>query len=279
MRIAFLASLVVAAAAAAVAGRSPAAQAPAAEEQSMKGKVVLITGSTDGLGREVALRVAALGAQVLVHGRNQERGAAVVKEIEEGGKGSARFYAADLASLAQVRTLADTVRRDHPRLDVLVNNAGVWHTGGLLETSPEDFRRVVEINQTGVFLGMRAVAPLMREQGAGSIINISSAAGLRGDPLIHAYVASKWAVRGMTKAAALELAPFGVRVNSVHPGLIQTSMSATEFEPGKPDPGRDIPMGRVGQPEEVAEMVAFLATGASAYVTGAELAIDGGVTA
>ena len=137
-----------------------------------------------------------------------------------------------------------------------------------------------EVNQTGVFLGMHAVAPGMRDQGGGSIVvNISSAAGPRGDARIHAYVASKWAVRGMTKAAALELAPFGVRVNSVHPGLIQTPMSATEFESGKPDPGLAIPLRRIGQPEEVAELACFLASDASGYITGAEVAIDGAMTA
>jgi 3alpha(or 20beta)-hydroxysteroid dehydrogenase len=193
--------------------------------------------------------------------------------------GRAAYMELDVTDAGGWATVVSEIIARHGRLDVLVNNAGIWHTGGLLETSPEDYRRVVEINQTGVFLGMHAVAPVMCDQRSGSIVNISSAAGLHGDPSIHAYVASKWAVRGMTKAAALELAPYGVRVNSVHPGLIQTPMSATEFEPGKPDPGARIPMRRVGQPEEVAELVCFLASDASAYISGAEVAIDGAVTA
>lgn len=243
----------------------------------LDGKVALITGAAleRGQGACEARLFVREGATVVLTDIQDEEGRATAAVIGA----QAEYAHLDVTDAAAWHELVHGVVEHHGRLDVLVNNAGVWHTGGLLQTSPEDFRRVVEINQTGVFLGMRAVAPLMCDQGGGSIVNISSAAGLRGDPLIHAYVASKWAVRGMTKAAALELAPFGVRVNSVHPGLIQTPMSAAEFEPGKPDPGRNIPMGRVGQPEEVAEMVAFLAAETSAYVTGAELAVDGGATA
>lgn len=243
----------------------------------LEGKVALITGAAleRGQGGCEARLFAREGATVVLADIEDEAGRATAAAIGPRAE-YARLDVTDAAAWAEL--VRDVVAR-HGRLDVLVNNAGVWHTGGLLDTSPEDFRRVVEINQTGVFLGMHAVAPVMRDQGAGSIVNISSAAGLRGDPAIHAYVASKWAVRGMTKAAALELAPFGVRVNSVHPGLIQTPMSATEFAPGRPDPGRRVPMGRVGQPEEVAELVAYLAADVSAYVTGAELAIDGAVTA
>ena len=242
----------------------------------LDGKVALITGAAldRGQGACEARLFAREGATVVLTDVQRDAGRATAAAI--GERASYRdLDVTDAAAWSAV--VAETIER-HGRIDVLVNNAGVWHTGGILDTTPEDYRRVVEINQTGVFLGMRAVAPFMRDQGSGSIVNISSAAGLRGDPAIHAYVASKWAVRGMTKAAALELAPFGVRVNSVHPGLIQTPMSATEFEPGKPDPGARIPMRRVGQPEEVAELVCFLASDASAYITGAEIAIDGAVT-
>ncbi len=242
----------------------------------LDGKVALITGAAleRGQGACEARLFAAEGATVVLTDVQDEAGAATAAAIGE----RARYVRLDVTDADAWEDVVGDVLERHGRIDALVNNAGIWHTGGLLETSPADFRRVVEINQTGVFLGMHAVAPAMRAAGGGSIVNISSAAGLRGDPGIHAYVASKWAVRGMTKAAALELAPFGVRVNSVHPGLIQTPMSATEFEPGRPDPGAPVPMRRVGQPEEVAELVCWLASGASAYVTGAEVAIDGGVT-
>jgi len=242
----------------------------------LDGKVALITGAAlqRGQGACEARLFAAEGATVVLADVRREAGEAAAAAIGD----RARYVDLDVTDEAAWETVVQDVVGHDGRLDVLVNNAGVWHTGGLLDTTPADYRRVVEINQTGVFLGMRAAARVMKEQAGGSIVNISSAAGLRGDARIHAYVASKWAVRGMTKAAALELAPFGVRVNSVHPGLIQTPMSATEFGPGKPDPGRNVPMGRVGQPEEVAELVAFLAADASSYITGAELAIDGAVT-
>ncbi|HEU4655985.1 MAG TPA: glucose 1-dehydrogenase [Capillimicrobium sp.] len=242
----------------------------------LDGKVAVITGAAleRGQGACEARLFAQEGATVVLTDVQDEAGRATAAAIGD----RAEYVRLDVTDAAAWEEVVRGVVERHGRIDVLVNNAGIWHTGGLLETSPDEFRRVVEINQTGVFLGMWAVAPLMRDQGSGSIVNISSSAGLRGDPRIHAYVASKWAVRGMTKAAALELAPFGVRVNSVHPGLIQTPMSATEFEPGKPDPGRNVPMKRVGQPEEVAELVCYLASDASAYVTGAEVAIDGAVT-
>jgi 3alpha(or 20beta)-hydroxysteroid dehydrogenase len=243
----------------------------------LDGKVALITGAAleRGQGASEARLFAAEGAEVVLADVQSQAGEATARAI--GVRAS--YQDLDVTDAGAWAEVVRTVLEQHGRLDVLVNNAGVWHTGGLFDTSPEEYRRVVEINQTGVFLGMRAAAPAMREQESGSIVNISSSAGLRGDGKIHAYVASKWAVRGMTKAAALELAPYGVRVNSVHPGLIQTPMSATEFEPGKPDPGRNVPMGRVGQPEEVAELVCFLASDASAYVSGAEVTVDGAVTA
>jgi 3alpha(or 20beta)-hydroxysteroid dehydrogenase len=242
----------------------------------LAGKVALITGAAleRGQGACEARLFAAEGATVVLTDVQDEAGEATAAAIG----GAARYARLDVADADAWDAVVAGVLAREGRIDVLVNNAGIWHTGGLLETSPADYRRVVEINQTGVFLGMRAVAGAMRDAGGGSIVNISSAAGLRGDARIHAYVASKWAVRGMTKAAALELARFGVRVNSVHPGLIQTPMSATEFAPGRPDPGARVPMGRVGQPEEVAELVCWLASDASAYVTGAEIAIDGAAT-
>jgi 3alpha(or 20beta)-hydroxysteroid dehydrogenase len=243
---------------------------------TLDGHVALITGAAmeRGQGACEARLLAQRGASVVLTDVLGEAGRAMAASIGE----RATYLELDVRDADGWAAIVAAVLERHGRIDALVNNAGVWHTGGLLETSPEDYRRVVDINQTGVFLGMRAVAPAMRERGGGSIVNISSAAGLRGDARIHAYVASKWAVRGMTKAAALELAPFGIRVNSVHPGLIQTPMSATEFEPGKPDPGRHVPMGRVGQPEEVAELVAFLVAPESSYISGAEVAIDGAVT-
>lgn len=243
----------------------------------LDGKVAIITGAAldRGQGACEARLFAAEGATVVLTDVQDEQGQETAAAIGE----RAVYVHLDVTDPDAWAAVVADVSERFGRIDVLVNNAGIWHTGGVLETSADDFRRVVEINQTGVFLGMAAVAPVMKEQGSGSIVNISSSAGLRGETGIIAYVAAKWAVRGMSRAASGELAPFGIRVNSVHPGLMRTPMAATEFEPGRPDPGRNIPLGRAGEPEEAAELVCWLASDASSYVTGAELAIDGGVTA
>jgi 3alpha(or 20beta)-hydroxysteroid dehydrogenase len=165
------------------------------------------------------------------------------------------------------------------RLDILVNNAGIFRILPMMQTSLEDYRRINDINQVGVFLGMQAVTPSLIERGGGSIINISSIAGLRGSPASFAYSASKWAVRGMTKCAALELAPFKVRVNSIHPGIIDTPMAQEFHDFGVWDTIRErIPMGDAAPPEEVARLALFLASDDSTYCTGAEFIVDGGMT-
>ncbi len=195
---------------------------------------------------------------------------------ELGGVG--RFFVLDVTDAEGWRALAEQVVGEFGRIDCLVNNAGVWLAKGVLDTSPEEYRRVIEVNQTGVFLGMWAVAPHMRAAGRGSIVNISSNAGLRGGGMPHAYAASKWAVRGMSRAAAWELAPYGIRVNAVCPGVIDTPMIE-----GGPEVlehlARLSPAGRVGTPEEVARLVTFLASDASSYVSGAEVSIDAAFTA
>ena len=161
---------------------------------------------------------------------------------------------------------------------MLVNNAGIVRTGFLEETSLADYRAVIEVNQVGTFLGMRAVVPAMRESGGGSIINISSNAGIEGVQGVIGYVASKWAIRGMTKTAALELGRYGIRVNSVHPGGVATPMiGADDFDSVDQDAVWSAqPIPRVGQPEEIANLVLFLASDESSYSTGSEFVADGG---
>jgi 3alpha(or 20beta)-hydroxysteroid dehydrogenase len=197
------------------------------------------------------------------------------------GDGAAA-HAHDVTSEAEWGAVAAWALDAHGRIDVLVNNAGVFLAAKLEETSLEDFRRVQEVNQIGVFLGMRTVAPPMAARGAGSIINLSSVAGLMGSPYLTAYAAGKWAVRGMTKAVAKELAASGVRVNSLHPGQIDTDMHARQRERTPELIDRlvaGIPMRRIGDPREVADAAVFLAGDESSYVTGSELVVDGCVSA
>jgi 3alpha(or 20beta)-hydroxysteroid dehydrogenase len=239
----------------------------------LEGRVALITGagSPGGQGAAEARLFARAGARVIVTDVEDARGAAVVAEL--GGRGHYRHL--DVTSEEQWRECLASILGRHDRLDVLINNAGMWLAKGVVDTTPEEYRRVVEVNQTSVFLGMHVVAPVMRSARSGSIINVSSTAGLRGAGMPHAYAASKWAVRGMTKAAAHELAPFDVRVNSIHPGVIDTPM----IEGGHEALARGVPMGRLGAPEEVADLALFLASDASGYISGAEITVDGAVTA
>jgi NAD(P)-dependent dehydrogenase (short-subunit alcohol dehydrogenase family) len=166
------------------------------------------------------------------------------------------------------------------RVDVLVNNAGIFRMAGLTTTPVDLWHQVMEVNATGVYLGMKAVAPRMMDQRGGSIVNISSIAGLRGAGMAFAYSASKWAVRGMTKSAAQELAGYGIRVNSIHPGIIDTAMLQEFDAAGVRQAVRDrIPLGAEASPEEVARLALFLASDESRYSTGSEFVIDGGMTA
>ena len=183
----------------------------------------------------------------------------------------------DVASEDEWASVVETIVARHRRLDILVNNAGIFRTVGLIETSLEMWQQMMDINQTGVFLGMRTAAPAMQANGSGSIINISSIAGMKSAAVAHAYSASKWAVRGMTKSAAVELAPSGVRVNSVHPGIIDTNM-LEEFGAMRDSIEARIPLGRVATAEEVGELVLFLASDDSSYCTGHEFVIDGAMT-
>ena len=170
--------------------------------------------------------------------------------------------------------MVEDVISHNGRIDVLVNNAGILRGARLVNTSDEDWDQTIAINQTGVFYGMRAVAPQMIEQGFGSIVNISSVAGLEGTIASMAYGATKWAVRGMSKIAALELGRHNIRVNSIHPGLINTDMTS-EFD--KDRMVRAIPLGREAEPSEVAAVALFLASDDSSYCSGQEFTVDGGM--
>jgi len=242
----------------------------------LSGRIAVVTGagSRAGQGAAEARALAAHGAFVLVADLPSSDGEAVAADIGS----SASFQPLDVTDSDEWSELRRRVEREFGRVDVLVNNAGIWLAKGLLDTSPDEYDRVVAVNQRGVFLGMSTLAPLMVQRGSGSIVNTSSTAGLKGGGMPHAYAASKWAVRGMSRAAAAELAPHGVRVNAIFPGFVATPMieggSAVLDELAKL-----VPLGRVAQPEEIAQVVLFLASDASAYVSGAEIAIDAAFTA
>jgi 3alpha(or 20beta)-hydroxysteroid dehydrogenase len=240
----------------------------------LEGRVALITGAASprGQGAAAARLFAAEGAAVVVTDVSDEEG----EETAAAIGAHASFRHLDVTSEAGwTETVAWMIER-HGRLDVLVNNAGIWFGNGLDETTLDDYRRVVEINQIGVFLGLRAAVPTMKSAGSGSIVNTSSLAGLRGTNMPLAYAATKWAVRGMSRAAAAELAPHGIRVNAVFPGYVDTGM----IDSGHEEIAQRVPLGRrLASPDEIAEAVLFLASDAARYVSGAELVVDGAVTA
>ncbi len=201
-------------------------------------------------------------------------GSAVAAEI--GGT----FMEHDVTQADQWEAVAKSVMADQGRIDVLINNAGIFRLGGVLAQDHQLWENTIAINQTGVYLGMSTVAPFMVENRSGSIINISSIAGLRGVAVAHAYAASKWAVRGMTRSAAQELAPHGIRVNSIHPGIIDTPMLQTFDDAGlRASVTERIPLGYEATADQVADLALFLASDESAYCTGSEFVVDGGMTA
>ena len=242
------------------------------QEFRLDGKVALITGGARGQGEAEAHLFTAAGARVVVADVLDDLGEGVAADIGD----RARYLHHDVRDEGSWAKAVDVAVNEFGRLDVLVNNAGILKTNRIENQTLEDFDAILRVNLYGVFNGMRAAIAPMRASGGGSIVNISSAAGLRGVPGYGAYGATKWAVRGITKTAALELAADRIRVNSVHPGAVDTPMvAASNLQRGEGGlPGA--PLGRVGIPEDIANLVLFLASDASSYITGAEFAIDGG---
>jgi len=238
----------------------------------LDGKVAIISGAARGQGAAEARLFAAEGAKVVLGDVLDDEGAAVAADI-----GDAALYAhLDVTDEAQWAAAVKASEEAFGPVSVLVNNAGILHFQSLHKTTLEDFERVMRVNVTGVFLGMKAVTASMVDAGGGSIVNVSSTAGLQGLPYLGAYVASKWAVRGLSKTAAIDLGQKGIRVNSVHPGGIDTPMVAGTS--GDAPFYKRLPVSRMGSPDEVAAAVLFLASDEASYIAGAELAIDGGAT-
>ncbi|WP_124271928.1 SDR family NAD(P)-dependent oxidoreductase [Streptomyces sp. ADI96-02] len=250
----------------------------------LDGRVVLVTGAARGQGEQEARLFAEEGARVVVADVLTERGRALAEEL---GGDSARFVRLDVGCEEDWADAVAVAKDAFGRIDGLVNNAGILRFNALLDTPPAEFQEVVRVNLTGTFLGIRAVAPEIAAAGGGTIVNTSSFTGLTGMALVGAYAATKHAVLGLTKVAALELAGRGIRVNAICPGAVDTAMS----NPALLDPGADpaassagldayyrelVPMGRIGRPEEVAALALFLTSRDSSYITGQPFVIDGG---
>ena len=230
------------------------------------------------MGASEAQLFAEEGARVVITDVLDDAGRDTARRISSDGS-ACTFLHHDVTDEDDWAAVVASVIETHGQVDILVNNAGIFEQGNILDTTLESYRRTIDINQVGVFLGMKSVAPHMVSRGKGSIINISSVAGMSGTPGFLAYGASKWAVRGMTKGVAKELAPFGVRVNSIHPGIIDTPMLQTFEAAG--DGVREavrtrIPLGYEAEPVHVARLALYLASDESAYSTGSEFIVDGG---
>ncbi len=248
-----------------------------ATEKVLTGKTAFVTGASRGIGRAIALRLAADGAKVALNfASNGAKAEAVKAEIESAG-GSAMLVQGDVSDFATVTGLVKKIVDDWGRLDILINNAGITRDNLLLKMSEDDFDKVIATNLKGVFNCTKAVTKLMMRQRGGRIVNMSSVVGLKGNISQTNYAAAKAGIIGFTKSVARELASRGVTVNAVAPGLINTDMTAALSEKVKEVMLQEIPAGRMGTPEDVANAVAFLVSDQAAYITGQVLSVDGGL--
>ena len=241
----------------------------------LQDRVAIITGGARGMGAATSRVFAGEGAKVIIADLLETEGEALAAEIGD----RARYFKLDVTSEASWAALVDFAKGEFGRIDVLVNNAGVLLFKGLLEMEKAEFEAVHQVNLIGPFLGIKNVAPVMIAQGKGAIVNISSVDGMKGSNSVGAYGSSKWGLRGLTKVAAMELGHRGIRVNSVHPGGVNTVMANASGR-SLDEVNRDYqhqPIQRIGQPEEVARVSAFLASDEASYVIGAEITVDGGM--
>lgn len=239
----------------------------------LDGKVAIITGGARGMGASHARLFINEGAKVVIADIRQDEGQALAEELGE----NAAYAGLDVTNAENWATVVELTENTFGPINVLVNNAGITIAKSIEEFTEEEYRSIVDINQVSVFLGMKAVIPSMKKVENGSIINISSMNGLVGGAI--GYTDTKFAVRGMTKAAALNLSHYGIRVNSVHPGVIETPMIHGEAQAQIQEFAKNIPVQRIGKPEEISQLVLFLASNESSYSTGSEFVVDGGMTA
>jgi NAD(P)-dependent dehydrogenase (short-subunit alcohol dehydrogenase family) len=242
--------------------------------KELAGKKALVTGATSGIGRSIAVKLAEAGATVYLTGRRAELGKETVALIEQAG-GTGHFIVSDVASVDDVRKLAEEVGD----VDVLVNNAGIFPFSPTTEQSVEGYQQVFDVNVRGTYFLTAALAPAMVAKGKGSIVNVSSIAAVIGTPVGSVYNASKAAMDALTRSWATEFGPGGVRVNSVAPGPVATDKALAEAGEVFDAIAKDLPLQRVGQPEEIAEAVLFLASDKASFITGSVITADGGYVA
>ncbi|MFK4804692.1 glucose 1-dehydrogenase [Microbacterium sp. ZW CA_36] len=236
----------------------------------LDGRVALVTGGARGIGAAYVRALHESGARVVIADILDDDGAALAAELGD----RALFAHLDVTDEREWDVAVQASADAFGAVDVLVNNAGIANAAPIEHLTTEKWNAVIAVNLTGVFFGCRTVVPIMKAQGHGSIINISSVEGMRGSPGLHGYTAAKFGVRGLSQSLAVELGPFGIRVNSVHPGFINTHMT-TRIDPAH----LDIPLGRPGEPSDLAGTIVFLASDASSFTSGAEFVVDGGMIA
>jgi NAD(P)-dependent dehydrogenase (short-subunit alcohol dehydrogenase family) len=249
------------------------------------GKVAIITGGSSGIGFETARMLLAGGAGVVLSGRDETKGELAVRELEKVTGQKGHFVKADVSEPDQCEKIIDAAVQRYGTIDIVINNAGVFKANPIENVTEKEFDWIIDTNLKGAFFICKYAVPFLKKNRAGAVINISSDAGLHGNKLSTAYCASKGGLTLFTKALALDLAPYGIRVNCVCPGDIATPMLDKDLETRK-DPEKYLnaltesyPVGRLGRPEEVASVICFLASGASDFVTGAAWSVDGGITA
>jgi 3-oxoacyl-[acyl-carrier protein] reductase len=235
----------------------------------LKDRIALVTGSTHNIGLAIARAFAREGARVIVHSRHEEDAKKIASEI----KGD--YFVADVAQAAQLTALFDHIRKQHGALDILVNSVAHSTGGGVLDVSLDQWKRIMTINLTGYFLCIQHAGKIMKEKGGGAIINISAGSGERSSPGGAAYSVSKGAINSLTRQAAVDLAPYNIRVNGIISGLVGTPIGQKDMGNRKPE-YEMIPLRRIGRPEDVAEAAVFLASDRSSYITNTILPVDGG---
>ena len=240
------------------------------QSNALAGKVALITGAARGMGAEHARLFIERGASVVIADVIQDAGESLAAELGD----NAHFVRLDVTSASDWEKAVQETRERFGALNVLVNNAGITNFGALGKYDQAIWERTISINLTGPFLGITAALQALKDSAPSSVINVGSGSALKGQAALHGYTASKWGLRGFTRSAALELGEYGIRVNAVHPGVVRTPMSE-----GLDLRGRMGPLGRAGEPYELSEMVAFLASDASSFCTGSDFVVDGGASA